>query len=144
MRTRQAGLLAIGLAAFGVTGCTLEQILIGQWYTIGTPPAGGCPALQWHFVVDPHRSIGGFLTSDGQQRIATLTGRLNPDDSFQMKATGLAGDRTSDVTGQFTSQVSSISIHGDAAGSACDGKTFNPRLGTYFAFQGGGGGGGGK
>jgi hypothetical protein len=73
--------------------------------------------------------------------IATLSGRLNPDDSFRMMAT--AGQRTASVTGQFTSQVSTIAIHGDAAGRACDGQVFRMRLGTYFAVQGGGGGGGG-
>jgi hypothetical protein len=47
------------------------------------------------------------------------------------------------VAGRFTSQVSTLSIHGDAAGSGCDGQTFDLRLSGYFARQGGGGGGGG-
>jgi hypothetical protein len=139
----KAGARAIGLIAFLLTGCTLEQILIGQLYTITTPPAGACPRLDWHFVVNPQRSISGLLSGDGQRPVANLSGQLNPDDSFQMTATSVTGNRTAAVTGQFTSQVSTISIHGDAAGSACDGQTFHLRLGGYFAFQGGGRGGGG-
>jgi hypothetical protein len=142
MTTRQASALA-ALAASLLAGCTLEQILIGQWYSIGTPPAGACPSLVWRFVVDPQRAIGGFLSREGQQRVANLSGMLNVDDSFTMTATDVASNRTASVTGRFTSQVSTISIHGDAAGNACDRQTFKMRLGSYFSIQGGGGGGGG-
>jgi hypothetical protein len=149
MRTRRPSVLTTGVTALALvacllSGCRIEQLLIGQWYTVDTPPAGACPSLEWRFVVNPQRSIGGYLSSgDRQQRIANLSGRLNPDDSFQITATEVAGNRTADVTGQFTSQVSTISIHGLAAGSACDGQTFKLRLGSYFSRQGGGGGGGG-
>jgi hypothetical protein len=148
MRTRQPSVLTIGIIALVLatgllSGCTLEQLLIGQWYTIYTPPAGACPRLEWRFVVNAQRLIGGFLSPDGQPRIADLSGVLNADDSFQITATSVAGNQTADVTGRFTSLVSTISIHGGAAGSACDGQTFQVRLGRYFSSQGGGGGGGG-
>jgi hypothetical protein len=136
--------VTLTLAALILSACTLEQILIGQWYDVQTPRTGACPALQWRFVVNPQRLIDGFVATGGQQRLATLSGVLNPDDSFAMTATDTAGHRTAAVTGRFTSQVSTIAIHGDAAGSACDGQTFTLRLGPYFAFQGGGGGGGGN
>jgi hypothetical protein len=148
MRKRRPGALATGMIALVLVacvlpGCTLEQILIGQWYTVYTPPAGACPRLAWRFVVNPQRSISGFLSDDGQQRIANLSGLLNADDSFRITATDVPGDRTADVTGQFTAGVSTISIHGAAVGHACDGQTFKLRLGGYFSRQGGGGGGGG-
>jgi hypothetical protein len=133
--------MALVLAVSLLQGCTLEQILIGQWYTVYTPAAGACPALAWRFVVNPQRSIDGFLAGDGQQRIANLSGVLNADDSFQITATNVADTRTANVTGRFTSEVSTISIHGDAAGRACDGQTFELRLGRYFWYWGGGHGG---
>ena len=125
-----------------VSGCSVEQILIGQEYAIRTPQAGQCPQLEWRFVVNPQRQIIGSLSRDGG-RSAVLSGLLATDDSFQMTATGPAEDRTATVTGRFTSQKSTISIHGNAAGVACDGQTFELRLGSYFSRQGGGGGGGG-
>lgn len=147
MRRIQANRFGSGLAALAVmhllSGCTLEQILIGQWYTITTPQAGACPQLDWRFFVNPQHVIKGTLSRDSQQQIANLSGVLNADDSFRMTATDIASNRTADITGQFTSQVSTISIHGDAAGRGCDGQTFRMRLGGYFARQGGGGGGGG-
>jgi hypothetical protein len=145
--TRASGLatfLALVLAAGVLSACTFEQILIGEWYTIVTPKAGACPQLIWQFAVNPQRSIGGFLADAGQQRIASLSGVLNPDDSYQITVTDAAGQRTANVIGQFTSQVSTLTIHGAAAGSACDGQTFNLGLGGYFSRRGGGGGGGGS
>jgi len=144
MRTRQAGAwVMLALAASLLAGCKLEQILIGQWYTLYTPPAGACPALTWQFAVNPQRAVIGFLAGEQQQRIATLSGVLNPDDSFQITATSVTGPATAEVTGQFGAQISTISIHGDAAGAGCEGRTFSLRLGGYFARAGGGGGGGG-
>jgi len=145
-RTKPAGTgraVMIALVAGLLPGCTLEQILIGQLYSIRTPQAGACPSFEWRFVVNPERMIIGSLWRDGQQRIANLSGLLHADDSFQMTATAVVGNRTADVTGRFSSRVTTITIHGDAAGAACDGQTFEPRLGSYFSRQGGGGGGGG-
>jgi hypothetical protein len=146
MRIAKANRLTAGIVALGLLlmGCTLEQVLIGQWYTIYTPAAGSCPGLYWRFVVNAQRSIGGFLSLDARQPVANLSGLLNADDSFQITASDLAGTRTASVTGQFTSQVSTISIHGDAAGNGCDGQTFHLRLGRYLSYQGGGGGGDGR
>ena len=148
MTTRQPhrlarGIIVLSLVAGILPGCTFEQLLIGLIYNIDTPQTGACPRLRWHFVVGAQRSISGVLSQNGQQPIASLSGVLNADDSFQITATDVAGHRTANVTGQFTSQVSTIAIHGDAAGSGCDGVTFRLRLGGYFASQGRGGGGGG-
>jgi hypothetical protein len=133
----------LAIAATLLPGCKLEQILIGQWYTLYTPPAGACPALTWQFEVNPQRAVTGFLAGERQQRIATLSGVLNPDDSFRMTATGVSGPATAEITGQFGAQISTISIHGEVAGAGCDGRVFVLRLGGYFARAGGGGGGGG-
>jgi hypothetical protein len=137
-------MIAIGLVEWLGPGCTLEQILIGQSYTIYTPAASGCPSFAWQFVVDPPKSINGVLSLPGQRRIATLYGQLHEDDSFQITASASDRGGTADVTGQFTSQVSTIAIHGDGLGSACNGQTFARRLGGYFASQGGAFGGGGN
>jgi hypothetical protein len=140
---RTSGVIALALAGCLLLGCSLEQILIGQRYTIYTPQAGACPRLAWRFVVDAQRLISGSLLNARQQPIASLSGRLAADDSFQMTATEVLGNQTATVTGRFTSDVSTISIRGGGAGAPCDGQTFTLRLGGYFAFSGGGGGGGG-
>jgi hypothetical protein len=143
MRAKPATLIALLLTAPILTGCTLEQMQIGQWYIIDTPPAGACPGLEWRFVINPQRAFDGYLSPIGRARIANLAGQLGPDDSFQVTATDVADKRTTAITGRFTSQISTIAIHGDAAGSACDGQIFHLNLGRYFSSAGGGGGGGG-
>jgi hypothetical protein len=134
---------AIALTLALVPGCTFEQVLIGQVYTVITPADGPCPRLAWRFVVNAQRAINGSLSRDGQPPFANLSGQLFADDGFRIMAGGVEGQGTTVVTGRFTSQISTISVHGTVAGSDCDGRTFELRLGHYFAFQGGGGGGGG-
>jgi hypothetical protein len=132
-----AGWCAFVLATSSLAACTFNQIMIGQFYRIYTPSAGACPVLEWDFVVDPARRISGSLLRGNQGKIATLSGTLAQDESFHINATSVVDEhRTAAITGRFTSQVSVVSIHGDAAGSACDGQTFKLRLGAYFALQG--------
>ena len=135
--------LPMTLLAWLLTGCAVEQIATGQWYTISTPEAGACPVLQWHFVVDPERSLAGYIVRDGQERVANLSGRINPDDSFRMTATAVSGQQTAAISGRFTSDASTIAIQGNGAGPACNGQTFTLHIARFLARQGGGGGGGG-
>ncbi len=126
-----------------MTACTLPQVMVGQLYRIETPPSGACPTLVWQFVVDAQHAIAGSLARAGQFPFADLSGELHPDESFVMTATAHDDRRTAEATGQFTAEVSTLTIRGDGAGAGCDGQTFRLRLGGYFARQGGGGGGGG-
>ena len=141
MRRLVSNILALGLTVGLLSACTLDQILIGQVYTIVTPSTGACPALSWQFFVNAQRAINGILSS-GQQRIGILSGTLDQNDPFRMTVADADGRPTATASGQFTSDVSTLSIQGAGAGSACDGQTFRLRLGGYFAHQGGGGGGG--
>jgi hypothetical protein len=134
----------IGLATtlFLLSACNLEQVEIGNWNTLLTPRTGACPVLQWQFVVNPQRSIGGYLSPFQGNRIATLSGTLNPDDTFRMTATPLDGNRTATIiTGRFNQQLTTMTIAGDVAGPACDGQTLKLRNVYYYGPYNGGGGG---
>jgi hypothetical protein len=138
MTITRVGALTACIAAIALAGsCSLEQVLIGQWYTFQTAPVGNCPALGWHFVVDAKRSIGGYLARDQFIQIATLSGVLNPDDTFQMTATEVGGSRREDITGAFTAQYDTLSLDGSWI---CGKQTF--RIRPLRGFGGGGGGGG--
>ncbi len=136
-------LAALAVIAMLPAACSPPQIMIGQLYSIPTPPAGDCPALLWQFVVNPQRVIAGSLSRVGEAPFASLSGMLADDESFRMTAAAHPDKRSATVTGAFSPQITTISIHGDAAGPGCDGQSFALRLGGYFARQGGGGGGGG-
>ncbi len=126
-----------------LAACNVPQIMVGQLYRIQTPPSDACKTLVWLFVVNPQHEIAGSLAGGNQVPFADLSGTLNQDETFVMTVTDHDTKGTATVTGQFTSQVSTISIRGDGAGPGCDGQTFSLRLGAYFARSGGGGGGGG-
>jgi hypothetical protein len=137
---RRVVALTVGTLALGlVASCTLEQVLLGQWYTLQTIPQGTCPALEWHFVVDAHRSIGGYLDRDQFKQIGLLSGTLNPDDSFQMWVTQIGGGRKESVTGRFTSQYVTLSLDGTWI---CEKQTLRVWLPRGLGGGGGGGGGG--
>lgn len=130
-------MIVVLLAGSLIAGCSLEQLQIGEWYTIYTPSAGSCPGLRWAFFVDAQRKINGSVSLDAVRQVADLTGVLDPDDSFRMIATDQERHRTAEVTGRFTSLVSTIAIQGDGLSAGCDGQTFSLRLGGYFAHAGG-------
>jgi hypothetical protein len=142
-RSRITLWVLVSVGACLLAGCTFEQILIGQIYHITTPSTGSCPALTWQFYVDARNQIHGTLAKTGALPMAELTGALGQDDHFEMIATNSATHRAATVSGQFSSAITTISIHGDAIDTGCDDQTFQLRLGGYFARQGSGGGGGG-
>lgn len=129
--------LAACLVALAATAsCALEQVPIGEWNLIHTVAQGSCPALDWHFLVDGERNVQGYVAVDQFRRIATLSGVLNPDDSFQMWATDASGSRREGVTGRFTSQIVTLSLDGTWI---CGKQTFRIRPVHQFGLEGGGG-----
>jgi hypothetical protein len=141
LNSRRATAVVTGMIALAATASlsparALEQVQIGQIYIMHTAPADTCNALDWHFVVDAHRSMIGFLTCDWNTRLATLSGTLNADDTFQITVTEQEGSRKANITGKFNSRFVTLSI--DAPGSPCDKHTFR-----INAVRGGGGGGDG-
>jgi hypothetical protein len=136
MNTNLVRMTTLMLAACALTGCTLRQITVGQIYVIDTPAQGACPRLAWTFAQDPQHTITGHIEPyNHDERIANLSGHLNPDETFRMTATHVGDQRTAEVTGQFTSGISTIAIHGDGITQACDGQTFKLRLGGYFNYK---------
>lgn len=142
VKMRRGGALTMGVIALATTALascawTLEQVQLGQWYTIHTMPAGTCPGLDWHFVVDANRSMNGYIASAPLQPTATFSGTLNADDSFEMTATDVVTNRKAHVSGKFTSQFIAISI--DGPGTVCDKQSFKIRMVRGLGLGGGGG-----
>jgi hypothetical protein len=129
--TTATGFVVLAVLAL-LLGCTLEQVEIGRWYTLYTPRTGACPVLEWQFLVNAQRQISGYLSPAYGARTANISGTLNPDDSFQMMAREVQGNRTSSITGRFNQQLTIFTIHGDIAGDDCDGQALELRFVYYF------------
>lgn len=117
--------------------CHLEQVQIGQFYTIRTAAIGACPMLDWTFVVDAQRHIAGHVSDSNAAVIARLSGTLDADDSYNMVATNLRDGHTADVNGRFTPGLVTLSVK--AAGDPCDGQSFRIRFVRGPGLNGGGG-----
>ncbi len=133
---RAVRLAACMLGLGAIASCSLEQVPIGTWNLIHTVPQGSCPAFDWHFLVDAGRNISGYVAVDQFRQIATLSGVLNPDDSFQIWATEVGGSRREGVTGRFTSQIVTLSLDGTWM---CGKQTFRIRPVQHLGLEGGGG-----
>ena len=131
---RQAGVMA---ALALLPSCQLEQVQIGQYYTIRTAAAGTCPVLDWTFVVDAQRHIAGHVSDRSAAAVARLSGVLNADDSYHMVATSPRDGHTADVDGRFTPGLVTLSVKG--AGDPCDGQNFRIRFVRGPGLNGGGG-----
>ncbi len=104
------GRLALA-GAFIVTAClnaALAQMPVGRVYTLHSAPAGGCPALDWHIVVEPNDTLVGMIAWDNMQTIARASGTVNrKDHTFSMIATALGGStRKATIQGRFDEQGS--------------------------------------
>jgi hypothetical protein len=104
---------------------------------VRTAAVGLCPRLEWHFVVDAHRSMIGFLECDWLTRVANLSGRLKPNDSFQLSAAEVDRDRSANISGKFTSRYMVVSV--DGTGSSCNQQTFQILFVRNPGLAGGGG-----
>jgi hypothetical protein len=142
INSRRATAVVTGMIALAATASlsparALEQVQIGQIYVMHTASADACGALDWHFVVDFHRSVIGFLTCDWDKHLATLSGTLDADDTFQITVSELGGTQKANATGKFNSRFVTLSV--DAPGSPCDKHTFKINV-----VRGAGGGGDGS
>lgn len=133
---RALGLTTCIAAIAATASYSLEQVPIGEQNLIHTVAQGDCPALDWYFPVDARRNIDGYVARDQFRQIATLSGVLNPDDSYQMWATEKGGNRRESVTGRFTAEVVTLSLDGTWI---CGKQTFRIRPVRHLGLQGGGG-----
>ncbi len=65
----------------------------------------GCPALDWHIVVDSNGVANGMISWDGMKSMAHATGNVNSSaKTFSMMAKEVGGQgRTATITGSLRS-----------------------------------------
>ena len=82
---------------------TMQQLITpgeGSVYTFSSARSGTCPNLEWHVVVRGGNALGGVISWDNERRVARVSGKLNPDRTFQMTATEVNGRGKASITGQ--------------------------------------------
>jgi hypothetical protein len=131
-------LTSLAIATSITPAPAVEQVELGQLYFFHSPPVGTCPGLDWHTVVDKDREITGWISWEGNKHLATVTGKLNPDDTFQVTAKEVVGgNHMATVTGKVASGTLTFTING--SGTGCDGKTWKIQRSTQGSASGGAG-----
>jgi hypothetical protein len=94
----------------------------GTTYALHSNAASGCPALDWHLVVQNDGSIGGMVGVNDMKTMFRVHGTYSGA-NFHLDGQEVGGTRTAAVNGQLQDQRIAISIGGLPVDSACQGKT---------------------
>jgi hypothetical protein len=96
----------------------IEQVTLGQWFSLHTNPSGTCPGLDWRVAIDADRQIAGYVAWDKMKHSAKLSGVLNGDDTFSIAGDEVGGNKHAVITGKVNPQNISLTING--TGTGCD------------------------
>lgn len=107
-------------ALFG--GCAVEQVTLGEMFTVLADPSGACPALDILLVARADRSMEGTVYWDDRRQSSPITGVLHQDDTFDLTTPDVGGTQAARITGRVTEGGVFMTIHG--SGGGCDGRSF--------------------
>lgn len=125
-------------AAPAAPAASLPQLINptdGSVYSFSTRKSGTCPNLEWHVVVRDGSSLGGVISWDNERRVARVSGRLNPDRSFQMTATEVNGRGKATITGQV---LADGRMSARISGAGCESRLIEVPLRPAFSSFGSG------
>jgi hypothetical protein len=122
-RTKKITACAIGMITLATvvsnrSAVALEQVVLGQDYNFHTRATGACPAANWELYVDGDRAIMGSIAWDRMNHVATIYGKLNPDDTFSLEAREPGAKSGTMVNGKVTESYVKMSLAGMPTG--CD------------------------
>src|SRR5262245_29581890 len=78
-----------------------QQLPPGRVYSFHSTAQAGCPALDWHIVLEDSGALAGMVSWDNMMSLARASGRLNAQtNTFQMTAREVGGrSRTATIDG---------------------------------------------
>jgi hypothetical protein len=94
----------------------------GTTYALHSNAASGCPALDWHLVVQSDGTLSGVVGVNDMQTMFRVHGTYSGA-NFHLDGQEVGGSRTAAVNGQLQEGNIALSIGGLPVDSACQGKT---------------------
>ena len=78
-----------------------QQLPPGRVYSFHSTAQAGCPALDWHVVLEENGALAGMISWDNMASLARASGRVNTQtNTFQMTAREVGGrGRTATIDG---------------------------------------------
>lgn len=116
-----AGLAAVGLAVVApVLSAQAGVPSTDTLYDTKTEARGGCPAMDWHVMVHPDKTVNGIVSWDGSKHMAHLTGTMDNKGAFKANAVESEGNKSYPVTGTVDGSTLKAKINN--TGTPCDNK----------------------
>jgi len=111
-----------------------EQLPPGRVYVFHSAAQSGCPALDWHVVLDEGGMLSGIVSWDNMASLARASGRLNAQaGTFQMTAREIGGrGRTATIDGTVSPITGWLTANVTGQNVACTGievQWFRPATG---------------
>jgi hypothetical protein len=96
--------------------------LPGSVFSLHSSPAGDCPAMDWHIVVQKDGIMTGMVGVEDMKTMFRLNGTYSGA-NFHLDGQEVGGTRTGAVNGQLQEQKIAMTLGGLPVGSRCQGKT---------------------
>jgi hypothetical protein len=122
LATIATGVLAVGFASD--VAVAQQGPLYGRVYSFHSAKTGGCPALDWHAVVESNGDLTGMISWDNMQHMARQTGKVNDQNhTFTATAKEIGGaGRTAHISGKIMDN-GYLEAKITGTGTKCDGTT---------------------
>lgn len=103
--TGTKSVVAGALLLAATLGTASAQSPGGQLYAFQSKAMAGCPALDWHIVVNSNGAANGMISWDGMKSMAKATGTVNASaKTFTMTAVEVGGQgRSANINGTLRS-----------------------------------------
>jgi hypothetical protein len=113
----------------------------GTTYTLHSKAVGGCPAMDWHIVRGPNRTLSGMIATDGMKRVFKVEGEIDKNGAnFTMTGQEVGGTGTGALNGQLQSDGRlAMTIGALPVGAPCQGKTVYIQFHPAYNYSGGNG-----
>ena len=100
--TRTKSVVAGALLLAATLGVASAQYPEGRLYAFRSKAQAGCPALDWHIMVNSNGDANGMISWDDMKSMTHATGSVNTSaHTFSMAAKEVGGQgRTATITGQ--------------------------------------------
>jgi len=77
-----------------------QELPPGRVYILDSAAQAGCPALDWHIVLQPGGVLNGMVSWNNMQSLARVSGSVNSQRVFHMDAVEVGGQgRTATIDG---------------------------------------------
>src|SRR5690349_14895823 len=112
----RAGLIAAAALGFAAAPALAQSAQHDMLFDAQTQASGNCPAMAWHVVMHPDKTLNGMVSWDHQKHMAHLNGTVDNNGAFKANAVEDGSNKTDTVTGTVHGKEMRATINGTGTG----------------------------